>query len=65
MGMKRDAYEAALEPLTHELVSMARWAKASGARIVVTSPSKATFTSRTASSGDLSSLGRAAFLRSA
>lgn len=35
MGMKRDAYEAALEPLTHELVSMARWAKASGARIVV------------------------------
>jgi polyphosphate kinase 2 len=35
MGMKRDAYEAALEPLMHELVSMARWAKATGARIVV------------------------------
>jgi polyphosphate kinase 2 len=33
--MKRDEYEAALEPLTRELVSMARWAKASGARIVV------------------------------
>lgn len=35
MGMKRDAYEAALEPLTHELASMARWAKATRARIVV------------------------------
>ena len=35
MGMKRKDYEAALEPLTHELVSMARWAKATGARIVV------------------------------
>lgn len=35
MGMKRKDYEAALEPLSHELVSMARWAKASGARIVV------------------------------
>ncbi len=35
MGMKRKDYEAALEPLTLELVSMARWAKASGARVVV------------------------------
>jgi polyphosphate kinase len=35
MGMKRKEYEAALEPLTLELVSMARWAKATGARIVV------------------------------
>lgn len=35
MGMKRKDYEAALEPLTLELVSMARWAKATGARIVV------------------------------
>jgi polyphosphate kinase len=35
MGMKRKDYEEALEPLTHELVSMARWAKATGARIVV------------------------------
>jgi polyphosphate kinase 2 len=35
MGMKRKDYEAALEPLTHKLVSMARWAKATGARIVV------------------------------
>ncbi|WP_379922812.1 polyphosphate kinase 2 [Erythrobacter sp. R86502] len=33
--MKRKEYEAALEPLTLELVSMARWAKATGARIVV------------------------------
>jgi polyphosphate kinase 2 len=33
--MKRKAYDEALEPLTHELVSMARWAKASGARIAV------------------------------
>jgi polyphosphate kinase 2 len=35
MGLKRDEYEEALEPLTRELVSMARWAKATGARIVV------------------------------
>ena len=35
MGMKRKDYDAALEPLTRELVSMTRWAKASGARIVV------------------------------
>lgn len=35
MGMKRKDYDAALAPLTLELVSMARWAKASGARIVV------------------------------
>jgi polyphosphate kinase len=35
MGMKRKDYEEALEPLSHELVSMARWAKATGARIVV------------------------------
>ena len=35
MGMKRKDYEAALAPLTLELVSMARWVKASGARVVV------------------------------
>lgn len=35
MGIKREAYEEALKPLTLELVSMARWAKATGARIVV------------------------------
>jgi polyphosphate kinase 2 len=35
MAMKRKEYEAALEPLTLELVSMARWAKLTGARIVV------------------------------
>lgn len=35
MGMKRKDYEAALEPLTLELVSMARWVKLMGARIVV------------------------------
>ncbi len=35
MGMKRKDYDEALEPLTHELVSMARWAKTTGARIVV------------------------------
>lgn len=35
MGMKRKDYETALEPLTQELVSMARWAKTTGARIVV------------------------------
>lgn len=33
--MKRKAYDEALAPMTLELVSMARWAKASGARIVV------------------------------
>jgi polyphosphate kinase 2 len=35
MAMKRKEYEAALEPLTLELVSMARWVKATGARVVV------------------------------
>ena len=35
MGMKRKEYEEALELLTHELVSMARWAKATGARIAI------------------------------
>ena len=35
MGMKGRDYEEALEPLTLELVSMARWVKATGARIVV------------------------------
>ena len=35
MGMKRKEYEAALEPMTLELVSMARWVKAAGARVVV------------------------------
>jgi len=35
MGIKRKEYEDALEPLTLELVSMARWVKATGARIVV------------------------------
>jgi polyphosphate kinase len=35
MGMKRKGYEDALEPLTLELVSMARWVKATGARVVV------------------------------
>ncbi len=35
MGMKRKDYEEALEPLTLELVSMARWAKACRARVVV------------------------------
>lgn len=35
MGMKRKDYDEALEPLTLELVSMARWVKASGARVVV------------------------------
>jgi len=35
MGMKREEYDAALEPLTLELVSMARWVKASGARVAV------------------------------
>lgn len=35
MGMKRKDYDAALEPLTRELVSMTHWAKASGARVVV------------------------------
>ncbi|MFL0672742.1 MAG: polyphosphate kinase 2 [Erythrobacter sp.] len=35
MGMKRKDYEDALAPLTLELVSMARWVKATGARVVV------------------------------
>ena len=35
MGMKRKDFEAALAPLTLELVSMARWVKASAARVVV------------------------------
>lgn len=35
MGIKRKDYEAALAPLTLELASMARWVKASGARVVV------------------------------
>jgi polyphosphate kinase len=35
MGMKRKEFDEALAPLTLELVSMARWAKATGARIVV------------------------------
>ncbi len=35
MGMKRKDFETALEPLTLELVSMARWVKATGARVVV------------------------------
>ncbi len=35
MGMKRGEYHDALEPLTHELVSMARWVRATGARVVV------------------------------
>jgi polyphosphate kinase 2 len=35
MGIKRKEYEDALEPLTLELVSMARWVKATGARMVV------------------------------
>ncbi|TIX48867.1 polyphosphate kinase 2 [Alteraurantiacibacter aquimixticola] len=33
--MKRKAYEAALEPLEHELVAMAHWARATGERICV------------------------------
>ena len=33
--MKRKDYEAALAPLTLELVSMARWVKATGARVMV------------------------------
>lgn len=35
MAMKRKDYEAALEPLALELVSMARWVKQTGARILV------------------------------
>ncbi len=35
MGMKRKEYELALEPMTLEMVSLARWVKASGARVVV------------------------------
>ena len=33
--MKREAYEERLEPLEHELVRMAQWAKATGQRICV------------------------------
>ena len=33
--MKKKQYEKLLEPLEHELVAMARWARASGARICV------------------------------
>ncbi|MEZ5680783.1 MAG: polyphosphate kinase 2 [Erythrobacter sp.] len=33
--MKREDYEAALEPMQEELVGMARWAKASGRRVLV------------------------------
>ena len=33
--MKKKQYEELLEPLEHELVSMSRWAKATGARICV------------------------------
>ncbi|MEE4316466.1 MAG: polyphosphate kinase 2 [Erythrobacter sp.] len=35
MGIKRKDYEEALAPLTLELVSMARWVKETGARVVV------------------------------
>lgn len=35
MAMKRTDYEEALAPLTLELISMARWVKATGARVVV------------------------------
>ncbi|MAY19898.1 MAG: polyphosphate kinase 2 [Erythrobacteraceae bacterium] len=35
MGLKGKDYRKFLEPMTEELVAMARWAKASGARIVV------------------------------
>lgn len=35
MGMKRETYEEPLKPLTLELVSMARWVKATDARVVV------------------------------
>ena len=35
MGIKSKEYRAALELMTEELVAMARWAKASGARIAV------------------------------
>ncbi|MBA4044324.1 MAG: polyphosphate kinase 2 [Erythrobacter sp.] len=35
MGMKRKEFDEALAPLTLELVSMARWVKATGARVVV------------------------------
>lgn len=35
MGMKRTDYDDALEPLTLELVSMARWVNATAARVVV------------------------------
>ena len=35
MGIKGKDYRDALEPLTEELVGMARWARTTGARIVV------------------------------
>lgn len=35
MGLKGKEYRKALEPLSEELVGMARWARATGARIVV------------------------------
>jgi len=35
MGLKGKDYRKALEPMTEELVGMARWARTSGARIVV------------------------------
>ena len=35
MGIKGKEYRGALDAMTEELVAMARWAKASGARIVV------------------------------
>lgn len=34
-GLKRKEYEALLEPMTAELVAMARWVQASGARVCV------------------------------
>ncbi len=33
--LKRKEYEALMEPMTAELVSMARWVQASGARVCV------------------------------
>jgi polyphosphate kinase 2 len=35
VGLKGDDYRKALEPMTEELVGMARWARTTGARIVV------------------------------
>ena len=35
MGLKGKDYRKALQPLTEELVGMARWARTTGARIVV------------------------------